>query len=701
MGMFKKEMSMPQALFEIGLEEVPARFVDGCLRDLAQLIQKKVVSARLNTPETTIRSMATYRRLTVIVDDILTEQVAIDDTVEGPPIRIAKNDAGEWLPPAIGFAKKSGAHVDDLREITNKKGQVVVVVDRHLPGQTAMALLPDIYASAVAEMARPIAMVWGNNIGPFIRPIQWLCALLDTEVVPVTIFGVSSTHQSRGHRFLTTGDDYSSGKAIDIASPSHYVAALKTHHVMVDPTERQAVIEDQLWGYLKVIDSALLNEVVHLAESPTVLCVPFSADFLALPKDVLISCLKKHQKAFVVAGDDGQLRPECLIIADNVTDENKATIIEGNQRVMLARLNDVQFFWNEDLAVQGFSRWNDQLNHIVFQEGVGTMADKVERLCHISHTMMDQLPIEKSFRDAVDRAAHCAKADLVSQMVGELPNLQGIMGGYYATLFKEDVVVSSAIRDHYKPRFDGDDMPDNLGAIIIGIADRLDTMVACFETNAIPTGSRDPWGIRRSMIAIVRIVLTHQLPLNLDLLIEDATLTLDRPIGDATQKCREFFKKRVEWVLLDEGLPVDMVQWAAAHWLSAPRRCFDRIQWLQTLKNNTPDIYRLLVDTSGRVQKLMAKGNEVSGDICETQFEHDIEATALSTFNALKTALVSQDLTSDTGILLVDFCQQLVTYFEQVLVNADCPHVAKNRRLFMQQVMHCFLSLGDWGALKK
>ena len=206
-------------------------------------------------------------------------------------------------------------------------------------------------------------------------------------------------------------------------------------------------------------------------------------------------------------------------------------------------MNDVQFFWKEDLDNGSFADWNQRLASIIFQEGVGSINDKVERICHISHTIMDQLNVDKQFRDIVDRAAHRSKADLVSNMVIELPSLQGIMGGYYALLFKEEYDVSIAIRDHYKPRFDGDQMPESLHGVVISIADRIDTMIACFENDAIPTGSRDPWGIRRSMIGITRMIINYQLPLDLETLLEDATLTLSKSTGDNTQKCRDFFCK--------------------------------------------------------------------------------------------------------------------------------------------------------------
>ena len=387
-------------------------------------------------------------------------------------------------------------------------------------------------------------------------------------------------------------------------------------------------------------------------------------------------------------------------MADSVTDENQRQIIEGNQRVMMARLNDVQFFWDEDLKNNGFAEWNKKLENIVFQEGLGSIGNKVERICHIAHTIMDQLDCSKDVRDVVDRAAHRAKADLVSQMVNELPSLQGIMGSYYAICFKEDPEVVLAIRDHYKPRFDGDEFPESLHGVIIAIADRLDTMIACFENDAIPTGSRDPWGIRRSMIAIARMVIHFKLPINLQLLLEDATLTLEKNIGENTEKCTEFFLTRLESVFLDEEIPVDIVQLFKSQLIVSPLASYEQAKALIQLKNSQPSQYQLLVETTARVSKII-DGYDGGGAVSNQFFENDIELEAYQSFQSLKQRGHKCSLNAEGISLTISFCETLSNYFEKVLINAENPDIANNRRSFIKSVNDYFFNVGDWLKLQR
>ena len=695
---------MSSILLEIGLEEVPARFMNACLNDLQSLILKNLTGNRLVSDKTTIQSYGTYRRFIIMVDHLLDKQADIDQQVDGPPVVIAKSESGGWLPPAIGFAKKMNASTDDLIEIENKKGQSILALNQFIVGESAIDLLPTIIEDAVYAMKLPIAMKWGNNIGPFIRPLKWICALLNDSVINVELFGIKSANITYGHRFLTNGNDSCTGKELEINSANDYVTALASNHVIIDAQKRQQIIVDQLLelnAFLNEseIDSGLLQEVCFLVENPTVLGVPFDESFLQLPKEVLVECLKKHQKAFL-APDNDHVKNTCYIVADSITNQNKSTVIDGNKRVMLARLNDVQFFWDEDLKHNGFGHWNEKLFNIVFQEGLGSIGDKVERVCHICHTIMDQLNTSKQTRDMVDRAAHRAKADLVSQMVGELPSLQGTMGGYYGLLFKEDPDVSIAIADHYKPRFDGDDMPSSIGGVIISIADRIDTMISCFENNAIPTGSRDPWGIRRSMIAIMRMIIEFDLPLNIELLLEDATITLDKKISESTSKCHDFFKKRVETVFLDHGITPELIQLLDHRLLKDPIGCFKNAQALIQLKVDDNTNYSLLIDTTTRVSKIIQNAS-ISTPVQVNLFKEDIEITAHNEFQDIYHVQNEWLLQPESRQQVLQFCQRLSAYFESVLINSDDQDLARNRQAFMKDVNAYFNAVGDWLKLSK
>ncbi len=690
---------MTTVLLEIGLEEVPARFVEPCLNDIKSGLLKQLNHERLSLEDTYIEAFGTYRRFGFLIHNIAVKQDDINNTLEGPPIAIARSSSGEWLAPAIGFAKKCNVTVSELTVVTNKKGQQVISAEFHEIGALAITLLPTIFSQVFSTMKLPIAMVWGNNTGPFIRPVKWICAMLNDQIIQWELFGIPASNITHGHRFLSKSDDSSSGATTQIAESNEYIKKCMAVNVMVDISARKAAIKDQLLINGADIDDALLNEVTHLVEWPEVLKITFPDQFLVLPKEVLTECLKKHQKAFMITANN-RLKNECFVVADSVTDKNRDQIISGNQRVILARLNDVQFFWDEDLKNNGFSNWNQKLSNIIFQEGLGSMADKVERVSHIAHTIMDQLEISKDVREIVYRAARRSKADLVSQMVNELPNLQGIMGAYYAMLFKEDPDVMLAIRDQYKPRFDGDEFPDSLPGVILSIADRLDTIVACFENKAIPTGSRDPWGIRRSIIAIMRMIVQFKLSINLELLLEDATLTLEKKIGENTAKCRTFFMPRLETVLNEKGVPADILQLITKNLLSDPYHAFKQAQILGDLKKDHPQDYQLLLETTARVNKII---NDYKGQpkISDQFFELDIENEAYNSFLSLKGDSTAFLLNADDVAPTITFCETLSNYFDNVLINSENKDIADNRRSFIKSVNDYFYSFGDWLKLQK
>ena len=693
---------MINALIEIGLEEVPARFIDNCLRDLKNLIKKEMTDHRLITEETEIITLGTFRRFTFIVNNIKHKQDDLNELVFGPPVSIAKID-GDLTKAGIGFAKKFNVSENDLSISKNDKGQEVIAFKQNEKGQLSQNLLPVIIQSAIKNMKLPIAMKWGSGLGPFIRPIQWLCCLTDQGVIDVEIFGIKSSNKSYGHRFLSNQNtDSFLGSSFVVKSPNTYVDQLRDHFVIVSVDERKEIIKNELLEFLSEddIDGALLNEVTHLVESPTALKISFPEDFLSLPEEVLIQCLKKHQKAFLLKSNDS-FTNACIVIADSIHSKNKESVINGNQKVMLARLNDVQFFWDEDIKNNGFSNWNSKLEKVIFQDGLGSIAEKVERISHICHTICDQLNIDKKIRDNIDRAAHRCKSDLVSNMVQELPALQGIMGGYYSIYFKESPEVANAIKEHYQPRFEGDGLPQNLKGVILSIADRLDTIVACFENNNIPTGSRDPWGIRRSMLAIVRMMIENNLNLNLELLIEDATLTLGKKISDNTSECLSFFKKRIETVVLELGIPHDFVQLFDSTLGKQPLSMVNQARLLMKLKEDDVDQYQLLIETTVRVSKIIKVETNQKSTVTSDLFLKPIEKEAFQKFQELKLGNSFFFIDHFNLNNTIAFCKLLTIYFDDVLINAEDPKIANNRRSFIQDVNKYFQSAGDWLKLTR
>jgi glycyl-tRNA synthetase beta chain len=688
---------MANALFELGLEDIPARFISNCITDLKTRIEKKCHTARISTSDTTIKTYATHRRLAIILTDLLPQQPELHQQIDGPGLAISRDDAGQWLPPAIGFAKKYGVSPDDLGSRVNDKGQPIVTLETLQPGQPTNAVLSTIFCEAVHEMPLPIAMVWGNGVGPFIRPIKWICALFDNHGISGTLFNVNFGTTTYGHRFLTQGDTPALGASIPLSSPTDYVDALAAHHVCVCAATRRERIGDQLRLHTDVHDNALLDEVVYLAESPVVLPISFDPTFLELPHDVLTACLKKHQKAFLVH-QKNTLEPSCLIIADSITDTNRESVIAGNKRVMQARLTDAQFFWTMDIQKNGFSTWNNHLKNRVFQDGMGSVFDKVERTCYLCNTIIDQIQESKSFRDIVARAAHRCKADLASEMVMEFPELQGTMGAYYAIVFRELPSVALAIRDHYKPRYDGDTMPETLAGAVLSIADRIDTIITCFENNAIPTGSRDPWGIRRAMIAIARIIIHFNMPLNIMQCLEDATLVINRPLSDRTQECAIFFKQRLKTVWADYGISSDMFDWVSDYLLSNTLLAYTNSCQLATIQTESPDDYALLVETAHRVARIVPSDWQ-KAPILTQMFCLPIETEAYTAFANIPPSNGAFNETLYPHLMV--FCRILANYFDTVLIHSDNPDESANRRQFMAVINDYFNSFGNWSCLKK
>lgn len=688
---------MHNALIEIGVEEMPARFVSMCLVDMTKHMESKLNQLGITTDASMITAYATPRRLTVLMSNLRAKQDNSTKLLYGPPLQLAKNELGEWQPAGIGFAKKCGVTVNEFQIIERENGTPIVAVEQLHIGQSTDALLNELVPKVIQEIKLPIAMKWGDNNGPFIRPIQWICAVLDSRPLNFSVFGVTASNHSYGHRHLSGHSTM--GEKILITDPPSYQQQLQAHGVIVSIEARKQMISDAICGMTDAkIDDALLEEVTHMTEYPTVCEVPFDPHFLELPQEVLIECLKKHQKAFALKKGRDVL-PSCAVVADSVTGKNKQTIIEGNQRVLTARLTDMKFFWEEDLKKNGFSDWNKSLGAVVFQDGLGSMEQKVERIVGICHAMCDQLNMSDDDRATVDRAAFRCKADLVSHLVGELPSLQGIMGRYYSLRFKEVPAVGIAIRDHYCPRFDGDRMPSNIHGAIIGIADRLDTMVACFENNAIPTGSRDPYGIRRSMIAIIRIILHYKIQLNLVGLIELATLTLNKAIGDHTQACIDFFIPRVESVCQSIGVDSDIIQSIRSQALLYPLHSISHAKQLTHLKQTNANAYAKLVQTVVRIHRI-SPTHDGGGRIDSSQFEHRIEKDAWQSFLALNNDK-NQWITEENMHDFLRFCDVMSEYFNNVLVHCETVACRNNRLLFMSQINQFFQHMGNWIVLEK
>ncbi|MEO8876611.1 MAG: glycine--tRNA ligase subunit beta, partial [Polyangiaceae bacterium] len=499
-------------LLEIGAEELPSSFVDGALAALPKLVGDKLTALRL--AHGAIHALGTPRRLAVIVEDLAERQADLDEEVLGPPEAAAFKD-GKPTKAAEAFAAKLGVSLDQLTVVDgdtmttkkpNQKPGRYLVGRRAEKGGDAREHLGRALAEISAAIPFRKSMRWGTGEGAaFGRPIQWLVALFGKETIDVNFAGIRSGRASRGHRFLAPAN-------FQIESAATYVEQLRKAHVLVNRKEREETMMARVEGAAKalggafVMDQYLVDENASLVEEPHVVTGSFDRAFLELPREVIIAVARGHQKYFSVEDAEKHLLPNYLAIVN--TAKNPANIVKGNDRVMSARLSDAKFFFEEDKK-HGFSRWNEKIGTIVFHVRLGSVKEKVARIVKLSAEIAKLAKVDATVAKNAARTAELCKSDLASLMVGEFPELQGTMGQAYALAAGEDPAVAGAIRDHYKPVGADDDLPKDDVAAIVALADRIDTLTGCFAVGLAPTGSADPYALRRNCIATLRLLSEH------------------------------------------------------------------------------------------------------------------------------------------------------------------------------------------------
>lgn len=535
-------------LFEIGAEEIPAGFMPNILGQLKQLAETKLNDAHL--PFESIETYGTPRRLALIVKGLADASAEISERHKGPSASIAYDADGNATKAAIGFARGKGLDVADL-----------VVEDGYIYAETKTAGVPakDIVSEMLPQLITglnfPKSMHWGDLDAKFVRPVRWLVALLDEEVIPVEFATVQSGNVSRGHRFLGADE-------ITIKNAASYVETLKENFVMVDQDARRELISKQLHDMAAsknasiVWDDDLLEEINYLVEWPTALCGGFEESYLALPDAAIITPMKDHQRYFPLVGQDGKLLPMFLTVR-NGSDHSIEVVQAGNERVLRARLDDAKFFFNEDRKKPLIDR-QDGLTKIVFQEGLGNLADKTERLLKLGRVFGEECGLHEDAAVVLERATELAKTDLTTGMVTEFTELQGVMGKEYALLDGESPEVAEAIFEQYLPRFAGDVLPQTEAGKVLSIIDKVDNIVATFSRGLIPTGSQDPYALRRQTIGILNILLGSEWNISLRPIFK-ASMELLNVAADKQEELlnqvEEFFTLRLKNIFLDREVP--------------------------------------------------------------------------------------------------------------------------------------------------
>ena len=535
-------------LFEIGAEEIPAGFMPNILGQLKQLAETKLNDAHL--PFESIATYGTPRRLSLIVKGLADTSAEISERHKGPSASIAYDADGNATKAAIGFARGKGLDVADL-----------VVEDGYIYAETKTAGVPakdivtDMLPQLITGLNFPKSMHWGNLDAKFVRPVRWLVALLDEEVIPVEFATVKSGNVTRGHRFLGADE-------ITIKNAASYVDTLKENFVMVDQDARRELISKQLHDIAAsknasiVWDDDLLEEINYLVEWPTALCGGFEESYLALPDAAIITPMKDHQRYFPLVNQDGKLLPMFLTVR-NGSDHSIEVVQAGNERVLRARLDDAKFFFNEDRKKPLIDR-QDGLTKIVFQEGLGNLADKTERLLTLGRVFSEECELHEDARVVLERATELAKTDLTTGMVTEFTELQGVMGKEYALLDGESPEVAEAIFEQYLPRFAGDVLPQTEAGKVLSIIDKIDNIVATFSRGLIPTGSQDPYALRRQTIGILNILLGSEWNISLRPIIVESMNLLNVPADKQDKllgQVEEFITLRLKNIFLDREVP--------------------------------------------------------------------------------------------------------------------------------------------------
>jgi glycyl-tRNA synthetase beta chain len=664
-------------LFEIGCEELPASFVNGALKAMPTLLGGALDAARITHGE--IVAYGSPRRLTVLARDVAEAQPDLDEEVLGPPKSAAFGADGKPGKAAEGFAKKNGARVEDVRIVTTEKGEYAAVT-RKEKGQPTASVLPAILTALPGRIPFPKSMRWGIGEFAFGRPVHWLVALFGDEPITASFANIQAGRESRGHRFYAPA-------SFSIASADGYLAALRERHVLVDEAERRSSMLTALAAKAQSIsgevvpDDFLVEENASLVEEPHVIAGTFDEDFLAIPSEVIVAVMRGHQRYFAVRKPGtSDLMPRYLCVVNTAKDE--PSIARGNDRVLRARLKDARFFVDEDRKKTLHERIA-KLDGIVFQTKLGTVGEKVARVGSLAATLSGDTR-------AVD-AAKLAKADLVSLIVGEFPELQGVMGRWYANAEGLDPVVADAIRDHYLPKSASDVVPSEKLAACLAIADRADTLVGCFGIGLTPTGSADPFALRRATLAIARIALEGPVDVDVKALLlaaHQGLLAQGKAVAAATEvlaKLDEFVRTRLRG-LLAEKHPTELVDACLAAWDGTSIRDLDaRVTALAGLKTSSPDAYASLGTAFKRafnIAKDVAPGSFDPALFAEDA-ERALGAKFIEVQAKIEAASASGQYEDALKIVASELRAPVDRFFEEVFVMTDDANVRANRLTFL------------------
>jgi len=688
---------MKNVILEIGTEEIPAQYMENALKDLEQLAKKYLEEARINYKK--IKVYGTPRRLILFIFHIKEKQEDVFQKIKGPAYSIAYNKDSQPQKPALKFAQSQGVNVEDLIVEDTEKGKYIFA-SKSMIGQPTVDILSRIFPKVIKSMQFPKSMRWRERSLRFIRPIRWIFSLYGNEIIKFNLNGLDSGNITYGHRLLAS-------QKIKISSTQEYFKKLEKNYVVVDPQIRENIVKTDIKQIIKevngkkIINEKQLKEIIYLVEYPNAILGKYNEKYLELPKDVLTVVMEKHQKYFPVFKNKDELLPLFIVIINN-TKKHASKIKEGNENVLRARLEDAKFFYQEDQKIP-LDKRVDKLKNVIFQENLGSLFDKTERLKLLCDYIADVLQVERKGKEDLLRAAHLCKADLVTETVKEFPELQGIMGKEYAVLSGERREVAEAIFEHYLPRFSGDRLPQTKSGMILGIADKIDTIIGCFVMGLTPTGSQDPYGLRRQSRGKIAIILKNNLEISLKDIIqkslslykESVSVELKYDENEIIFQILNFLKQRLKNIFLEEGIRYDVIDAVLA--VDSDGDLVDvkhRIKAIEELYNKP--IFRKILNSSSRVLNLSKSNEEI--EINRSLLKEKAELNLFHKYESIyprTREFISNKEYRKVFELLGDLCEPVDKFFDRVLVMDKDKDIRKNRVALIKKIGISFNQVAD------
>jgi glycyl-tRNA synthetase beta chain len=685
---------MSELLLEIGTEEIPSGFIPKALKEMENLLAEEFQAQRIVCKE--IKAMGTPRRLVLMGTGVAPGQEGRVVETIGPARRIAFDEQGNPTKAALGFARGQGIPAEELQIVQTEKGEYLCA-RREEKGEETSQLLPSILPRLIASIPFPKSMRWMDLDNAFARPIHWLLALFDGKVIPFQVGNITASNLSRGHRFMAVG-------SFPVKDISDYLRRLKNSFVIVNPDERKELIVAEATRAAAEVsaqilpDDELLEIVTYLVEYPVALRGTFAGEFLSLPREVLITAMREHQRFFSVGDPQGALLPFFVTIS-NTKPKDPGVVIRGNERVLHARLADAQFFFREDQKVPLMDRL-EGLKKVVYHSKLGTSYEKVMRISSLAEVLARQ--IDPSLNETVKRASLLCKGDLITGMVGEFPGLQGVMGQIYARLSGEKEDVCLAIYEHYLPTAAGGTLPSSSSGAILSMADKLDTIVGCFSVGLVPTGTADPYALRRQTLGIIHTILDKGYSLSLGELVDKSLSLLtgkaERPPQEIKADVLEFFRGRMQNLFVARGISPDVVEAASAVGFDDPVDLERRAQALQDLKKD-PDFEPLAVAFKRVVN--ISKSHS-PGPVSAKRFEKPVEKNLFLAWQEIGRKAEDQIARKDFPAALRELSllrKPVDEFFEGVMVMAEDQKVRKNRLTLLAHIARLFFKIGDFSKI--